>query len=941
MNKQTDFSKAWILGGSLALFLLLAIGVTYPIVFKLDNFLVLDTAWPDESLQSWTLAWDIHALLSGATGLRNIWNANIFYPYPTTLAFSEHLFPTAFLLMPFILLGKTPLVATSIGMILTTALSGWGVYLLVTWLSGNRWAGLVAGIAFAIAPFRLSHLTQLHLLSTQWLPFIFLAMGRLIKFNRPVDLLLLIIFTNLQFLGVINYAPLIALAMGIWAIFGLYANRQTLTRGLFVKLLVWGVVTLALNWPMLRIYQQVSQQMGIVRNLGDAKLYGASWVNYLLPIGNSLLYGRWLGLPTHIDYKFSGIGVFLTAFPGLMVLILAGAAIVLLTKSPKINSLALLTIAAVGFVLSFGANDEAFGKSLAPITAKLLPYTYLYYFVPILQGLRIPLRFALLTTFGLTVLAGLGFANLSKLLRPTHRQTIMATVLVSSFIIMEHLPAPLPGGLNSYGAPGYTWLAQNSAPDSTLIELPYYLHTKQSHQEVVREYQSVNHWRRLVNGNSGFKPAGLVELGHVLDAFPDWRSFDLLRQLGINYLVLHQNQYEPTAWQNLLGLLPLYWPSIESLHTADQMLILKLHPPTCHANTAQISLSATAWPTITLTNGGAATWTTDPRRASSLDTGREFLEPLFVLPGDTVTFALPTETTNKQAHLNNLGQTITTPSMVSPKTEPVSLTNWQPIQVAFTNKAVLQAMAIGTTAAGCGELTLQLKWKLPTYANERVRVEVIDKFGRLTLKHEATFIKEVDAFTSTHRLPIAETVPAGMYQLRLHLLTSDGAEISAVNSAGQVVKQPLALPLIIRPAPKTNLPTLENRPAPFVNGITLLGSNPLPNKIKAGEWLRFTLVWQAQAPQKIDYTVFTQLLGADGRVWGQQDNQPKGGLYGTSLWAVGETVEDDYAIRLDPTAPAGDYRLIVGMYEAASGQRVNLDPQADFVAVGSIGVTLP
>ena len=113
----------------LILFVLLSILVTYPTAARLSDFTVLAT---DSLLQAWTLKWDGHALLSGPDGVQHLWDTNILYPYPNTLAFSEHLLSHALLLLPFTLLGTTPMVAANLGVLLTTLLSGWGMYLLVT-----------------------------------------------------------------------------------------------------------------------------------------------------------------------------------------------------------------------------------------------------------------------------------------------------------------------------------------------------------------------------------------------------------------------------------------------------------------------------------------------------------------------------------------------------------------------------------------------------------------------------------------------------------------------------------------------------------------------------------------------------------------------------------------------------------------------------------------
>ncbi len=80
-------------------------------------------------------------------------------------------------------------------------------------------------------------------------------------------------------------------------------------------------------------------------------------------------------------------------------------------------------------------------------------------------------------------------------------------------------------------------------------------------------------------------------------------------------------------------------------------------------------------------------------------------------------------------------------------------------------------------------------------------------------------------------------------------------------------------------------------------------------------------------------------------MWGQWDNQPKGGWYSTSLWQPGQPVADDYAFRLDPAAPAGEYRLLAGMYNPATGERLAITAGPgqgqDFVEVAVVKVKQP
>jgi 4-amino-4-deoxy-L-arabinose transferase-like glycosyltransferase len=85
---------------------------------------------------------------------------------------------------------------------------------------------------------------------------------------------------------------------------------------------------------------------------------------------------------------------------------------------------------------------------------------------------------------------------------------------------------------------------------------------------------------------------------------------------------------------------------------------------------------------------------------------------------------------------------------------------------------------------------------------------------------------------------------------------------------------------------------------------------------------QLTLYWQNNNPVPTDYTVFTQLIGPDGQVWAQWDNPPQAGRYPTTAWAKYDTVVDRYTLTLREGAPAGEYRLLVGMYDPTTGERL-------------------
>lgn len=171
--------RGWQIDGlALLFFVALAIFMTWPVTPNLDHSL---EQWGDALLQTWTLDWDVHALFSNPFDFAN---ANAFYPYYNSLAFSETLIGQAILIAPVIWLTNNPVLGYNLLLLGSFALSGWGMYLLCKDLTRSRVAALGAGIIFGFFPHRFGQISHLHLLSTEWMPFCLLFLRRFMH-NPP------------------------------------------------------------------------------------------------------------------------------------------------------------------------------------------------------------------------------------------------------------------------------------------------------------------------------------------------------------------------------------------------------------------------------------------------------------------------------------------------------------------------------------------------------------------------------------------------------------------------------------------------------------------------------------------------------------------------------------------------------------------------------------
>jgi hypothetical protein len=85
---------------------------------------------------------------------------------------------------------------------------------------------------------------------------------------------------------------------------------------------------------------------------------------------------------------------------------------------------------------------------------------------------------------------------------------------------------------------------------------------------------------------------------------------------------------------------------------------------------------------------------------------------------------------------------------------------------------------------------------------------------------------------------------------------------------------------------------------------------------------KLRIYWQVEAPLNVDYTTFVHLRDGSGELVAQQDQPPLKGAYPTSLWDRGEIIADDIILSIPPGLTAGQYEVVVGMYNPGTGQRL-------------------
>jgi mannosyltransferase len=127
-------------------------------------------------------------------------------------------------------------------------------------------------------------------------------------------------------------------------------------------------------------------------------------------------------------------------------------------------------------------------------------------------------------------------------------------------------------------------------------------------------------------------------------------------------------------------------------------------------------------------------------------------------------------------------------------------------------------------------------------------------------------------------------------------------------------------------------------PISFGEAIVLLGSDQAPSQQAApGEVAPITLHWEASQPITTRYKVAVQLLDERNQVTAQHDSEPGGGAAPTDSWQPGNRYLDRHGVFIPPGTPPGRYRMIVALYNPATGERLPT-PHGDAFTIGEVEI---
>jgi hypothetical protein len=568
-------------GLAAALYFVLTAALTWPLVLSPARVVPNDLG--DPLLNTYLIAWNARTLPLTARW----WNVPQFYPVPGVTAFSEHLLGLAPITTPIVTLTGNALLAYNTAFFLSFVLCGLSAHLLTYVLTRRHDVSLLAGLAFAFAPYRMSQIAHLQVLSAYWMPVALAALHLYLGDRRPRWLVVFAAAWVMQALSCGYYLFYLSALVGLWLIW--FAAGRERWPDIARILGAWIVAALAMV-PIALGYLRHQRAYGLRRWPEEIESFSADIASVLKAPDTLLLWGwldvvgrpesalfpgvtvvvlvlagltvawiaaaregrtgrltasRWLLLAAAIfgfaaltpgmfgPWKLAPFGIQLisvtTARKPLSVAVLCAAAALVLHPSVRSawrrrSPLAFYALAAVAmWIFSLGPSPTLMNEVLI----YKAPYSWLM-LLPGVDGVRVPARFWVLATLCLAVAAALAVAHITAR-RPRLRTWLPA--VASLLVVAEGWPAPIRLLPPPSDRPAHT-------PAIARLELP----VSPAH-DAITLYRAAAHRRPVINGYSGYFAPHYWALQYML-AQRDPAILARLSSMGTIEVVVDHSQDE-------------------------------------------------------------------------------------------------------------------------------------------------------------------------------------------------------------------------------------------------------------------------------------------------------------------------------------------------------------------------------------------------------------
>lgn len=522
------------------LYLVLTVAMMYPAVMFLNTKVL---GGPGDNFHFlWELWYVAHALFD--LHKSPFFDPDVFVPFGFSLIRNQDLSPGTVLLFSPITYLCGEVFTYNFLILLSFPLTALGSYLLARELWKNRAAAILAGVIIGFCPYRFVHSGgHLSVVSTQWIPFFFLYLERLISKPRAKNAIMAGVFFGLSAWATWYYFFMVPIAAVAYTAFRVdwRAPQEERVRMLRSALLCF-VVAVAFVLPFLIPYY-LATHGGVVdkRGAGESQALAASVADYVIPPTTHVLWGQ----KARDVWRKGANGIWQSEWQlylGVVALLLAAAGIF----HPRRRVIfALVAMALVCLLFSFGpgiyvthpapldagTNDVAL--SVIPAPGRWLRE------LPGFNNLRSWARLGFFVEMAVGLLAAAGLAHLLDWTKERHHAKhavqIAVAVIVTSLAVLDFFPGPV-GMTSVTPRSADRWLAAQPG-NFAFIDYPIPRHGYGG----PAIYTTRLTGKRIIMGSSQSPPN--AAFWEDLSAFPSPWTLDLLAGWGAKYVLVDENLY--------------------------------------------------------------------------------------------------------------------------------------------------------------------------------------------------------------------------------------------------------------------------------------------------------------------------------------------------------------------------------------------------------------
>jgi hypothetical protein len=524
----------------LLLYVLLTIAMTYPAAFFLRTKVMGGPA--DNFHFLWELWYIAHALFD--LHKSPFFDPDVYVPFGFSLIRNQDLSPGTVLLFSPLTHFFGDVFTYNFLILASFALTAFGTYLLARELWSNRLAAVLAGIIVGFCPYRFAHAGgHLSIVSTQWIPFFFLYLERLISKPRLKSAVLTGVFFGLSAWTTWYYFFMVPIAAVFYVAFRVDWKLPRKELWYLSKLGLASVgVALIFVLPFLIPYY-LATHGGVVdyRGAGESQALAASVADYVIPP----ITHFWWGQKATQVWRHGANGTWQSEWQlylGIVALLLAAAG---LCHSRRRIVVALVAMALGCLLFSFGPGIYFIhppplgpGSNDVALSAIPAPGRWLRQ-LPGFNNLRAWARLGFFVEMAAGLLAAGGLARLLNGIKGRPRARITAQIAVAAGVILLALLDFFPGraGMTPVTPRAVDrWLSAQPG-NFAFMEYPISGHGYGG----PAIYRTRLTGKRIIMGSSQNPPN--LAFWQDLSAFPSPWTLDLLSRWGAKYVLVDENLY--------------------------------------------------------------------------------------------------------------------------------------------------------------------------------------------------------------------------------------------------------------------------------------------------------------------------------------------------------------------------------------------------------------